>query len=188
MRPRPYASGVPPDPFDTLGLRPRYDLDPGEVQNAYLRRSAKLHPDLAGGDPDAPRLAAELNQAKTTLDDPERRADALLVRLGGPTRSEEKGLPDGFLFEIMEIREAIEGAIASGGAAERAKWEAWARDQRAEYVRKVGAMFAAVGPEADRDALRAIRVELNAWRYIERLIEQLDPDYDPQRADFGAER
>ena len=30
-----------------------------------------------------------------------------------------------------------------------------------------------------------IRESLNAWRYIERLIEQLDPDYSPAEADFG---
>ena len=35
------------------------------------------------------------------------------------------------------------------------------------------------------EALREVRTRLNAWRYIERLIEQLDPDYDPARADFA---
>ena len=35
----------------------------------------------------------------------------------------------------------------------------------------------------DGAALGAIRVELNAWRYIERLLEQLDPGAG---AEFGS--
>jgi molecular chaperone HscB len=174
------------DMFDILGVPARFDLDAGEIERAYLARSARLHPDVASGDSDAARGMAELNRARRVLGDAERRADALLVRLSGPRREEEKGLPAGFLMEMMEVREAVEAAIASGGAAERAKWEAWAEERRREAIAEVGGMFAAVGtePAEHREALRAIRVRLNAWRYIERLIEQLDPGYDPARADF----
>ena len=35
------------------------------------------------------------------------------------------------------------------------------------------------------DRLSQVRRELNAWRYTERLIEQLDPGYEPGRADAG---
>ena len=127
---------------------------------------------------------AAVNLARRTLSDPERRAHALLARLGGPTKERERGLPEGFLAGMMELREKIEGAVGDSG--ERAKWEAWAQERRREAVAQVGAMFRAL-PAAGAEraaALRAIRVLLNAWRYIERLIEQLDPDYDPSRADF----
>jgi len=42
-----------------------------------------------------------------------------------------------------------------------------------------------VGDPPDPALLGEIRTQLNAWRYIERLIEQLDPQYDPNRADFA---
>lgn len=172
-----------PDPFDLLGVAAVFDLDPAELERAYLARSAALHPDLAAGDADVARRSAVLNQSKRILEDPERRADALLSRLGGPTREKHKALPDGFLAEIMETREAVEEAGRDPGA--RARWEAWAEERRREHIAIVSGLFKALGEPPDPAALSAIRTRLNAWRYIERLIEQLDPDYDPARADFA---
>ena len=166
------------DPFAALDLPRRYALDPAELDRAYLERAAALHPDVSAGDDDAPRRAAELNHAKRTLEDPERRARALLALLGGPGK-EDRSLPPGFLMEMMETREQIEAA--RGSPAERARWEAWAVDRRGEYEAEVAALF---GRHTEPGVLATIRTTLNAWRYIERLIEQLDPDYDPARADF----
>jgi molecular chaperone HscB len=173
------------DAYDILGLRAAFDLDAGEIQRAYFARSAALHPDIAAGDPEAQRRMAILNSAKRTLDDPERRGNALLVRMGGPGR-EDRSLPDGLLVEMMEVREAIEDAMADEGrrAAARAHWESWAEAQRKEAIGAVAGMFRSLADPPEPDSLGAIRARLNAWRYIERLIEQLDPDYDPQRADF----
>ena len=170
------------DAFDILGLEPVFDIDPAAVQRAYLAQSALLHPDLAAADVEAARTMANLNMARRTLEDPERRADSFLSRLGGPSKERDKGLPDGFLMEMMETREQIEAA--AGDPKARATWEAWAQERRREAVMEVGAMFRAVGARPLPEALRAIRIRLNAWRYIERLIEQLDPGYDPRRADF----
>jgi molecular chaperone HscB len=175
---------VTDDPFDLLGLHPRYDLDGAALQRSYLMRAAAVHPDLAGGE-DADRSAAALNKAKLILENPEKRAEALLMRFGGPGKSDDKSLPAGFLMSIMETREAVEEALVSKDPAQRAQWEAWAQEQRGEYQRRVASLFAAVGNSREAATLRAIRHELNAWRYIERLIEQLDPDYDPARRDFA---
>ncbi|MEX2219041.1 MAG: iron-sulfur cluster co-chaperone HscB C-terminal domain-containing protein [Phycisphaerales bacterium] len=173
------------DPFSVLGLPARFDLDPGVVERAYLARSARLHPDLARGDADAAREMAELNRARMTIADPERCADALLLRLGGPPRRDERALPPAFLMEIMDVREAVEAALGAGDSAardaERARWERWAEAERARAIAEVGGLFAALPSPPPAEALRAIRIRLNAWRYIERLIEQLDPAYDPGR-------
>jgi len=186
MTPTPSPTG--PDPYDALGLEPRFDLADTEIERAYLSRVASAHPDAGAGAGGADPAA--LNEARVALLDPERRAGALLARLGGPSASDHKALPDGFLMEIMEVRTEIEGAIASGGEAEREKWERWADEQRAGFIAELTPMFARAGErvasgEDASDTLTEIRVRLNAWRYIERLIEQLDPDYDPGRADFG---
>jgi DnaJ-domain-containing protein 1 len=171
------------DPFETLALPPRFDLDAPSIDRAYLSAIAHSHPDLSGAQADQATQAAAANRARQTLADPERRANALLARLGGPGKEQDKSLPDGFLMDIMETREAIEAAIASGE--DRSRWQAWADRQRQSYIDRVRQLFAAL-PAADTppQPLRDIRRELNAWRYVERLIEQLDPGYDPREADF----
>lgn len=162
------------DAFDRLGLEPRFDLAQGAIERAFLRRIAAVHPDASGEDGGE---AAELADARRVLDDPERRAEALLSRLGGPGK-EDRSLPEGFLVEIMSVREDIETDP------DRRKWSAWAEQRRAHHIERVARLFSGLMDGDDPDRRRAIRVELNAWRYAERLIEQLDPEYDPARADF----
>ncbi|MFN0132018.1 MAG: DnaJ domain-containing protein [Phycisphaerales bacterium] len=165
-----------PDPFQALGLAARFDLDPVAIRAAYLARAAAAHPDIVGGDDEAARAMAALNDAKATLEDHERRAEALLLRLGGPTKEADRSLPEGFLAETLELRERIDDDLASArGEEARATWARWAEAERREMVSRVAALFARAGSTPAPDALRAVRTRLNAWRYLERLIEQLDP-------------
>lgn len=173
------------DPFGELGLPATFELDPAQVDRAYLARVAALHPDLAGDDAEVQARSAALNQARDALRDPERRAGALLRRLGGPDKSQDKSLPDGFLVEMLEVRELIEEATRSKDPAELERWQRWAAERRAGHIARVAALFREAGPAPAEAARRAIRRELNAWRYAERLIEQLDPEYDPARSDFA---
>ncbi|MFG0259012.1 MAG: iron-sulfur cluster co-chaperone HscB C-terminal domain-containing protein [Phycisphaerales bacterium JB041] len=164
------------DPFETLGLEPCFDLDEADIQRAYLARAAACHPDLVGADPeraaDAARLSAALNRARAVLADPEDRAHALLERLGGGT-GDQRELPEGFLMEMMETRMEVEAAAESGDAAELHRWREWARTERSRYIERLGGMFADLGAPPAPDAVQEIRRELNAWRYIERMLEQI---------------
>jgi molecular chaperone HscB len=171
---------VPHDPFKILGLHRTFDLTPDQIERAYLRLVATAHPDR--GQSASPADSSDLNRARQTLLNPERRANALLECLGGPTTS--KSLPDGFLVEIMEIREAVEEAVASRDPRARERWEVWAEQERQRYVHEVSAAFGALTDPPDPAMLADIKTMLNAWRYVERLIEQLDPDHDPASADF----
>ncbi|MDQ7014070.1 MAG: iron-sulfur cluster co-chaperone HscB C-terminal domain-containing protein [Planctomycetota bacterium] len=205
------------DPFDTLGFEARFDLDPADIQRAYLLRAAACHPDLVGADPErvaeADRRSAALNTAKATLLDPETRARALLERLGGGGGGglgDGRELPDGFLMEIMETRMAVEEAADSGDAAEMARWRDWVAAERERYIERLGGLFAAVqevqevqevgdvgemgevvemgdvvevgdvgvkegvgGASVPPENLAEIQRQLNAWRYIERMLEQI---------------
>jgi len=177
------------DPFDVLNLAPRFDLRSADVERAYLAAVGGAHPDAGGGGGGAPMGssaadAAEINDARRILVDPERRAEALLARLGGPGKDADRSLPDCFLMEVMELRQQIEADLEAEGSGARARWEAWAQEQREERIASVGALFAGLGDPPDPAQLGAIRTELNAWRYLERLIEQLDPEYDPSASDF----
>lgn len=163
------------DPFETLGLEPRFDLAEPDIQRAYLARAAACHPDLVGADPeraaDAARLSAALNRARAVLAAPEDRARALLERLGGAA-GDERELPDGFLMEMMETRMEVEAAVEAGDGEELARWREWAKTERAGYIERLGTMFAGLSNPPAPDAVQAIRRELNAWRYIERMLEQ----------------
>lgn len=164
------------DPFALLGLPRRFDVDRNAVQSAYLRRSAALHPDRVT-DPlqraDAAAAAARINDARAMLLDDEQRANHLLHLLGGPSKETDDALPDGFLMEILEKREELEEALASATAAGRAASQQWADEQRASHVASVAQLFERFEQLRDPETLRAIRKELNAWRYIERMMEAL---------------
>ena len=167
-----------PDPFDLLAIPPAFNLDAAALHRAWLAGSARLHPDRAEADADeAQRLAmlAALNQSKAILSDPIRRAEALLERRGGPSKESDKSLPEGFLVEMLEVREQLEEAAASDPA-EVGKWERWADEQRREAIARVGSLFDAHAAAPRPQTLADIRCELNAWRYIERMIEQLPRD------------
>ena len=168
------------NPFSVLGLTPDYRIDRDAIERAYRIRLANAHPDAGGSEIDP----STLNKARATLLDDELRAITMLQIMGGPDASSCKDLPEGFLMHMMMQRQEIEEAIESGGEAEREEWEQWGEQQRREHRERVASMFEKLDPQPDPGALRAIRVQLNAWRYIERLIEQLDPEYDPARADF----
>ncbi|MEM7754182.1 MAG: hypothetical protein AAF297_00945 [Planctomycetota bacterium] len=174
------------DAFDVLGLGARFDVPPAAVERAYLAAAARAHPDAAGGSDDAAASMARLNEARGVLRDGERRARALLAR-HGLVVAEDRSLPDGFLESMLETRMEIESAIAGGDESERQRWTEWAEERRGAHTEAIQALFAKLDqPGAPIDDIGAhIRIELNAWRYIERLIEQLDPGYDPARADFS---
>ena len=168
------------DPFSVLGLPRSFDIDPRALQAAYFKRSGALHPDRFT-DPiqqaEAARKAATINDARAVLADDEQRGNALLSLLGGPSKEQDKSLPEGFLPAIMEVREEMELVLASEDPQERARFEQWATTERQELKDRIAALFERAGTSAGQETLREIRRQLNAWRYIERLIEQLDPDW-----------
>ncbi len=171
------------NPFELLGVKVRYRISRAEVEQAYLRAVANSHPDLGGPfaasieDGSDADVTASLNMARDTLLNPETRASVMLSLLGGPAKDQDKSLPPGFLLEIMEVREQVESAAAFHDKAELSKWKAWAADQRRDYEKRVADFFDQAQQAGDKnaDALKEVRATLNAWRYIERLAEQIEP-------------
>jgi molecular chaperone HscB len=171
------------NPFALLGLPHRFDLADVEIERAYLGKAAALHPDRFQ-DPieqaDAVRDSARVNDARKVLLDKEQRAAQLLRLLAAESAEKNDALPGGFLLEILEVREEMEAD--AGDPDRRQHWEEWARAQRHDYLERVAALFGeAVNESLPAGAGASIRLELNALRYIERMIEQLDPTYDHAR-------
>lgn len=163
------------DPFELLGIEPAFDVDIAAIRGVVRRRVAACHPDRMG-DPlqqaDAVRESARLNAARAQLEDDESRANALLTRLGGPSAEEDTSLPQEFLEHMLAVRMEMEQAIASGDSAEQARVGTWAAEERARLCASVTSLFERL--QGGEDVGAEIRRELNVWRYIERMIKQLD--------------
>jgi len=166
---------MPDDPFALFDLERRFAIDEEKLRQRYLRDSSRMHPDRFP-DPldqaDAVEQMSRLTDAYRVLCDPEARARALLQLSGVEDESRKDKLPPDLLMAVMDIREEMESAIASDDRAELDRLRKWATQQRAGYLEKLGAIL-----EGQIDAATAgkARLELNALRYMQRMLEQM-PD------------
>ncbi len=162
--------------FARLGLPPRFDLDPAQLEASYLALAQAHHPDrAAAADVSARRAALEasaaINEAHRVLRDPVRRAE-YLCKLGGvdlDSTDRERGaphMPAAFLAEMIERREELAQARARGFAALDALRERTA-DQTAQCFARATAALAA----AD---IRAAAIALVERRYLQRLLDEID--------------
>ncbi len=97
------------DAFETLGVAPRFGLDPIELEQRHRALSAALHPDRYAGRPAGERRQAlgraiEVNAAYRELKDPLRRGELLLARAEAHA---EPPIDDEFLMEALEAREEL---------------------------------------------------------------------------------
>jgi len=170
--------GVPTplrDAFDVLGLVPGFDLTVADIRAAYLARAAAAH---AGGDESA---SARLNGAMQQVQDPLTRAGLVLARLGGPSDAADRSTPDGFLGELLDARERAQDARSAGRLQEVQDLLTWAEARRSGEIARVRELLAQVpgmhGQERQR-VLAQARQHLNAWRAIERMLEQVAGELD----------
>jgi molecular chaperone HscB len=159
------------DPFATLGVEPRFDLDLGEVAQRHRELSRALHPDRYTGAPATERRLAlsraiEVNDAFRLVKDPIRRAEALLVRAGVPVgeTSEPKPSP-ALLMDMMEQREEL-------GAARRAKDLAAVLELGAAMRAREDAVLRALGQALGGEPRTALPY-LGELRYIRRFLDEV---------------
>ena len=76
----------------------------------------------------------------------------------------------------MEVREALEEALEHRDEAELKRLRQWAEQQRDERLRTVGDLLEQGDPSEpmDEEAARRARLELNALRYAQRMLEQME--------------
>lgn len=167
------------DPFATLDLPRRFHLDEKELERRFITLSSEHHPDRHT-DPiaqaDAAEESSKIGHAYQILADPEKRANALLVLRGGPAKEDDPSLPPELLMEVMEVREELEEALADGDEAELTRLRKWAEQQRDQRLQTVGELLEQGDPDTplDEQTARRVRLELNALRYAQRMLEQME--------------
>ena len=164
------------DLFAVLGLPRAVDLTRDVVEEAYMERARRWHPDRFSGADVATRrrvleASAAVNEAHATLRDPARRAE-YLCKLGGvdlDSSDPERGAPrpdPEFLADMIERREAVAAAAAAGPDA---------LEELREGVEDElhGALAGALGALRAGDVRRAARA-LVVRRYLARLLDEID--------------
>lgn len=153
--------------FQILGVEPRFDLSQRDLRAAWMRRAAAAHPDAAG----AVDESARVNDAMRVLSDPIQRAQALLELRGAP-EVEQRGLPQEFLLEMMELRERADEC--AGDAARIAELRSEAESRRDGAVAEMGSILSGGGGTIARADAERVAAQINIVRAFERMLEQLD--------------
>jgi molecular chaperone HscB len=170
--------------FDTFGLPAGYDVDVPSLEKQFRDLSLQLHPDkFTQGEPRERRLSLEqttaLNEGYKTLKDPVRRAFYLLklngVDLDREDAGAQKDMPLEFLEEVMELREALDGAME---AKDLTRAQAMAVDVAARRKLALGEateqLRALKGAPGDAGAVKKASHALGRVRYFTRFLEQVE--------------
>lgn len=165
------------DPFELLGLEPRFDLDLDELGRRHRELSKALHPDRYASAPAAERRMAlsraiEVNEAMRALRNPIKRAEALARRhnLAVGETTEPKPSP-ALLMEMMEAREELADAGKKKDVAALAKLGDAMKKREAGVLDRLGAAFSAGA--SDPTKLDAVLPLLGELRYVRRFLDEV---------------
>ena len=166
------------DPFVTLGLPRRYQLDSQQLETNYRELQRVLHPDRHGSAAASQRRmnllkAVEVNEAYRTLKNEVARAEALLSLYAAGAPSEAKQEDPEFLMEVLELREALSEAHAAGDvAAVRAMAD---RAQRAKLAiaGQLSSTFETLSQGVSTAALTTARKLLGRLKYFHRFLDEV---------------
>lgn len=165
------------DPFDTLGIDPRFDLDLKAVEARHRELSKALHPDRYAQAPAAERRMAlsraiEVNEAWRAIRDPIKRAEALFRHIGVPAGETAEPNPStDLLMEMMEAREELlDAARAKNMEAVHNLYLKMSLRER-EVLSALGRGFTEAG--ASTEAARKLTHHLGELRYLRRFLDEV---------------
>lgn len=160
--------------YDMLGLPPKYDLEPAEVRQAYLKLSRDIHPDRfnSHSPEDAAqsvRISAQSNRAYQVLSDPVLRAEYLLELTGGKSAQDDKSVPSDVLTQVMMLREELDEARADQDDAALADARRQVQARFDQTLTQIGDLAREL-PGTD-DSRQTLRTKLNTIKYYQKLLE-----------------
>jgi molecular chaperone HscB len=172
-----------PDAFGLLGLPPRFDVDPAELERAFFEASKATHPDRFATAPASERVAAlsrarAINDAYQVLKRETSRAEYLLAREGVVIGDNER-IDPALVMELLEEREVLAEARQQGELREVERLQAAMRQRRRDALARVKALFVELPAATDRArVLAGIKQQLILLRYVDRYLEECDTALD----------
>lgn len=177
---------IMPNPFETLGLAPSFELDVSALEQRQRELNRAVHPDRHAGKPPAERREAlsramDINQAFRALRDPAARAEVLFELCGVHEVGERTVSDPALLSEMLEQRELLDEARRNKDRTRLLEMKQHMLGRQGQIEQALGQAFrpltayaasadgrAARGPEADA-ALR-LYAEL---KYVRRFTEEV---------------
>ncbi len=166
------------NPFETLGVEPRFDLDIKALEERHRTLSGTLHPDRYAGKPATERRMAldqaiAVNTAWRALRDPVKRAESLLTLQGVKVgETAEPQAPPALLMEMMDVHEELVEARQQRDLDRLAALRGRMQSHERSALERLTTGFSEAG--SDRDSLTALLPLLGELRYLHRFFEQLD--------------
>lgn len=165
------------DPFQTLGIDPRFDIDLKAVEARHRELSRALHPDRYAQAPAAERRMAlsraiEVNEAWRAVRDPIKRAEALFQRLGVPSGETAEPNPSTeLLMEMMEAREELSDAARAKNMEVVHNLALKMRFRETEVTKALAAGLEQAGSSVE--AARKLTHHLGELRYLRRFLDEV---------------
>ena len=151
------------------------DLD--LLEERYQQLTVELHPDFYANASKRQQQQSELastvlNRAYNTLRNPVARANDLLPRLAQGAALDERQLPSGFLMEMFGLQESLDELLESGIPEEIAHTSTDLTERHATLISGLALHFAEAEATAPPSTLQTLQTDLNAERYLHRLLER----------------
>jgi molecular chaperone HscB len=170
------------DPFATLGLPRRYQLDMPQLETNYRELQRVLHPDRHNSAAASQRRmnllkAVEVNEAYRALKNDLTRAEALLALYAAEAppeaRPEARQEDPEFLMEVLELREELSEAHAAGDAAAVRAMADRALGAKLEINAALGTSFEALSRSTSTAELASARKLLGRLKYFHRFLDEV---------------
>lgn len=161
--------------FELFGLAPAFAIDLERLEKAYREIQSRVHPDRFAHAGDAERRASlqwttRVNEAYRALKSPVQRASHILALRGVDVAFETNtAMPQEFLMQQMELREALEAAVAEKSHDQLTKLQADLQQDKqslearlAERIDQHGDYLGAAGLVRELQFLEKLEAEIDA--------------------------
>ena len=165
------------DPFATLGLPRRYDLDEQELKQHYRELQKALHPDrhmtaVASQRRVALGKAVEVNEAYRMLRDKLARAEALLALVRGDAPVTNEAADPHLLMEVMELREELSEAKHAKDSVGVQRLSARVRALQSSAYAALTRGFTALAEPPSKDAITDLAALIARLKYYQRFLDE----------------
>ncbi len=155
--------------FSILDMIPSFDIDAQELEQRYIEKQQRYHPDVYLMKPERERvlalqMATDINAAYETLKDPLQRAEYLLTLKGVDLTDSRKAVrPDeALLMRVMEERAELMEAEDVGTISLLEK----------DMQKDMGACIAALSKAFDEHDDKAVVQQVMRLKYIKKFLEE----------------